>query len=919
MLKEKYIRLIKCCLIILFLIFTGIDSKFPATPVLNINQYIEDEWKENDGLPHNSVKTVTQTPDGYIWFGTTNGLARFDGIEFKLFNSQNTPQFRVNRIICLFADYDGSLWIGTEGGGLLHYKDRQFTLCTTENGLFSNYITEIYRDSQGVFWIGTPDKSLLSYKNNKLKIWGPESGLTNENIQSLHEDNTGALWVGTFGGLFKLRNNKFERIDPDKNFIGSIVSSIHQDRKGLIYIGSNKGLTVIENNQFRTISKENSLLSNDITSINDDRMGNIWIGTSNGLQVFSPYQSGTFKSEIILEKISIPCIFVDSENSIWAATYGDGVKRFREGKFLKYTSDQGLSHNLPISLFEDSKGRLLVGLKNGKINILNPEENRFYPYLEEEISSDEEIRAICQDREGNIWISFHGEGILSYSPSGKIRKYTEKDGLISNVVRTLFIDSGGKLWIGTRFGLSVFTMGKFNNYTVNHGLPSNIILCLNEDSKGRLWVGTGKGPAYFIDGRFESFPLKEESAGLPILTIFPDENNVIWLGTEGGGIIRIKEETSAAINTSNGLPTGIICNILEDSRHFLWLATDKGLLQIEKQELNQVFEGIKREINFKFYDTSDGLPSNECVKWSQYSALKRIDGSLWFATIDGLCIIDPDNIIINKNPPPVKIERIFIDGKETDYPLESTVLSVKDNIIFKFTAITFISPYKVKYRYKLENYDSEWKEILPGPNRSLSFKNLKPGQYTFFITACNRDGIWNLKGDAVSFKIKGEFSGSPYSYFLFIFLVSLAGGAFYLLRAKKTLFFSSKKYKSSTLSPEKKEQYQKKIITALEKEKVYREENITLSKISDLLSIPLHHLSQVINEKLQKNFNELINSYRIEEAKKKLIESDKKENSILEIAYDVGFNSKTVFNRAFKKYTGMTPSQFRKQFSKKDS
>jgi len=905
------------CFLLFFLLA---DSPLcPANPRTNFRQYnIFDEWKMDDGLPQNSVEAITQTADGYLWIGTTDGLARFDGINFSIFNSENTPQFKTNRILCLFPDRDGSLWIGTEGGGLLHYQNQEFTLYTPEDGLPSNYVSEIIQDSKNTLWIGTPDKSLCSFQNHRFIKYGSESGLQNENIQSLLEDNTGTLWIGTYGGLYKLRNSEFERIDLGENPIGSVISEIYQDREGLIWIGSNNGLAIIENGQVKNIvGKDDGLLSQWITSISCDRRGNVWVGTASGLQIITRSRKGNLAVEKVLDRIPVTGIQEDHEHSVWITTLGDGIKRFRTGKFLGYTFREGLSNTLPLSLFEDSERRLWVGLNNGEINILDPEKDKFHAFSTQQVNSSSGIRAICQDRMGNIWIGSYGGGIYKYDHAGRIRKITETDGLISNMVRTLYVDSRGTLWIGTRLGLSVLVGGRFVNYTTEQGLPSNIILCIREDIKGRVWVGTGEGIACFFDGRFESLPLTGHLASLPVLSIFPDKANVLWVGTEGGGLVRIKGQTSTAADISHGLPSNIICNILEDEHQNLWLATDKGILQVTKKELTLVCEGKKEELNSRYYDISDGLPSNECGKWSQYSILKRKDDSLWFVTINGLCMIDPENIGLNKTPPLVRIEEIFVDGQKIPPPIGEKPLSPKKTIAFKFTALTFISPLKVRFRYRLENHDQDWIEIQPGRNRRITYRKLKSGRYTFRIAACNSDGLWNPRGDAVSLNIKKPFTRTPKFFLLLVFLILFSGSTVYFLRARRLFVPSSRKYKSSALSPEKKDEYLENIMEALEKDKIYRDEKLSLGRLSDILSIPSHHLSQVINEKLQKNFNDLINTYRIEEAKEKLLESEKERTTILEIAFDVGFNSKTVFNRAFKRYTGMTPSQFRKKAGKR--
>lgn len=912
--KKAYIfnTILSFFLIIIFFTIFLTSLTYPRT---NIHHYnIINEWGEREGLPSNNINAITQTTCGYLWLATNEGLVRFNGVKFFIFNSSNIPQFRTNRITCLLADKDGSLWIGTEGGGLLHYQNNKFKLYTTENGLISNYVTVIFKDSTGNIWIGTPDNGLCSYKNNIFTKYDSDSGLTNTRISALFEDDTGALWVGTFGGLYILKNDKLEKIKIDNSFNEAIISEIYQDRKGLIWIGSNKGLFIIKNNQvLNIIGMDNGLTNQWINSINSDRWGNIWVGSHDGLQIIYPDQNNRYKIETILENFPVTDIMNDPEHSIWIATIGKGIKMFRAGKFISYTQQEGLSHNVPLSLFEDAEKKIWISFANGDINLYNAAKNNFSLILKEKINSSESIRVMCQDNNGNIWIGSYGGGLYKYESSGRVKRFSKSDGLISDLVRTVFSDSNGNLWIGTRFGLSIFVEEKFINYTTEQGLPSNIILCINEDNEGKIWIGTGKGLAYFINKRFETFLLNSNISSLPILSIVPDSSGVLWVGTEGGGLIRVKDQSPSYINISNGLPSNIIANILEDSQNDIWLTTDKGIIQTTKKDLSLIFDKQKKKLDYKYYDTSDGLPSSECVKYSQYSVLKSSDGLLWFTTMGGLGMIDPQNILINKTPPKIVVEGITVDENKIISATNEMVLSPKNSVSIYFVALSFISPHKIKFRYKLENYDKDWTEIQPGKDRRVTYRKLKTGRYAFLITACNSDGVWNPQHEAVYLNIIKPFTQTSMFYLLLTLTIIFLGSSIYFLKVKKLIATPSKKYKSSTLSPEKKDEYLKKIIEVLEKDKIFMEENITLRKLSKTLSIPTHHLSQVINEKLQKNFNDLINSNRIEEAKRKLLESDAHETSILEIAYEVGFNSKSVFNRAFKKYTGMTPSQFRKK------
>jgi ligand-binding sensor domain-containing protein/AraC-like DNA-binding protein len=892
---------------------------------LKSRQFILEEWHKEAGLPRNTILDITQTSDGYLWIGTTEGLVRYDGLNFKSFKLDDLSQMISNRITCLHPSQDGSLWIGTEGGGIFLYRGGTFKQYTTNDGLASDYIKVIFQDSRGRIWIGTPDNYLNLFHKGIFKHFDSDDGLGNEIINTIYEDDTGSLFIGTHRGLFKMTNSSFQKITgPNDIFESSIISTIHKDSSGFLWIGTDQGLFMLNSSG---LSKADTLLQAAFpglypNAIQDDHWGNIWVGTKEDLSIIYKNDKGDFVVDKIIKKTSISSLKEDHEYSIWAGTYGDGLKKFRPKKFDTYSLKDGLSNPVPLSLYEDQTGKLWVGLNNGQINILEKNASKLkkfnvFPQLQK--SSYQEIRAICHDQAGNIWIASYGNGLYQIDRMRKLHHYTEEDGLCNNLVRTLFVHSSGSLWIGTRHGISVRRDGKFLSYSTDQGLPSDIILCFAEDREGRIWVGTGKGTAYLRGDHFETFTLGSSLDNHPVLSILADKEGDIWIGTEGGGLILIRNNSVTVITTDNGLPSNLICNILEDDNHHIWIATDNGIAMIPRAKIDDICKGTKRTFTLNHYTSQDGLPSDECIKYSQYSALKRKDGTLWFCLVNGISMINPESMLINKIPPPVHIEKIIVDDKPINFFSSNTKISLpKGNLTITFTALSFIAPYKMKFRYKLENHDSSWREIQPGESRKVKYQNLKPGWYTFKVTACNSDGIWNTKGDTISFQIKRPFIFSAYFWLIIGLIISGLGGLLYLAYSRELFIFSPKKYKTSPLSGEKKQEYLQDIINALEKRKMYREENLTLDRFSKELSIPRHYISQVVNEKLNKNFNDLINSYRINEAKEKLKHSVKSKASILEIAYEVGFNSKSAFNRAFKKHTGLTPSQFRNQLREKE-
>jgi AraC-like DNA-binding protein len=355
---------------------------------------------------------------------------------------------------------------------------------------------------------------------------------------------------------------------------------------------------------------------------------------------------------------------------------------------------------------------------------------------------------------------------------------------------------------------------------------------------------------------------------------------------------------------------------VEDDRGNFWMSSDSGVLKVAKNDLNEAAENNTGKINCITFGLSDGMRSIECSRSPVNSAILTRSGELWFATKNGISVIDPAKIRINKLPPTVIIEQFLVNDRALSAePREGTVTIKGDkanDVLFDFTATTFISPEKVRFKYRLNGYDGDWLYPESGLQRQAHYANLPPGNYTFEVTACNSDGVWNKPGDSLVFKIKSGFFKTIFFKVLVIFILLTAGPAIYFLY-KKNFFRQEEKYKSSHLDPERTEEYLRKLLYLLEMEKVYRDENISLQLLSEKSGIQPHYLSQIINEKMNKNFITLINGYRVIEAKKRLVDPKDGHQSILGIAFDVGFNSKAAFNRAFKKHTGMTPSEYKKK------
>ncbi|MCK4765334.1 MAG: helix-turn-helix domain-containing protein [Candidatus Aminicenantes bacterium] len=871
-----------------------------------------DEWKIADGLPSDTVNAIAQGPDGYLWIGTTKGLVRFDGLEFELFReSEDSEQKHDDWITCLFLDKQGVLWIGSRHG-LRRYKDRRFENFTGGKDLLANnFITCIDEDIKGRLWVGTDAGYLKRLEEGTFTTYDAAKGLPGKKIASIFEDNSGVLWLGAAAaGLFKLKEERFKKVNIEG--LGRIysINTVYEDRKGVRWRGTNKGLIEIRYEATRLYTTViGKIANNDIKAILEDSHGSLWVGTANGISRLKKERPRKVEIENHFRNIVVTCLFEDREKNIWIGTDGSGLKRLREGLFTTYTAAHGLPNSYIHSLWEDRDRDIWIGAGYGLCHL---RAGVFIPFP---TKLDNPKKAICTDYSGNVWVGTGGSG-LSRIKDEEVYKYPlPGSGLVSSFITVLFLDSYKRLWVGTDKGLNRFENDSFTAFTSSSGLSANHINSIFEDSRFNTWIGTGAGLNFVKNGDFKQ-GVKVYLPGVPVSCIYEDSEEVSWIGTYGQGLKRYKEGKFFSYTTANGLHSNNIYKIIEDEQGNFWISSDSGVLKVSRGNLDAFAAGQTSGIDCTAFGLADGLKSVECSDSAVNSALQTVDGKIWFATKKGVSVIEPRKIKINKLPPPVIIESILCNSETIPRQLWTGNFKIKGNkknrLVFSFTATTFIAPGKVKFKYRLEGYDKDWRYSASGKDRTAAYPALPPGSYSFRVTACNSDGVWNKGGETLTFKLRLSFFRTTFFKILvFVFILTLLTAAYLLHR--KNIFRREEKYKGSHLDPVKAEESLKKLLHLLEVKKVYRDENISLQLLSGKVGIPSHYLSQVINERMDKNFIGLINSYRVQEAKKKLVDPKAAHLSILGIAFEVGFNSKAAFNRAFKKYTGMTPSEYRKK------
>lgn len=729
-----------------------------------VTQYGHDVWE--DELPQSTVHSITQSQDGYIWLGTYEGLVRFDGFQFTVFNSRNT-EIQGNGIWAVFEDRDKNLWVGTLQGGLYKGRDGHFTQYTTKNGLSNDTIRVIGQDSKGAIWVGT-ERGLNRLDNGQITAYTTKNGLPDESIRAILVDKQGDLWIGTDNGLCQFKDEQFKVFNKSDGISDNSIRALIQDPDGSFWLGTNLGLDHWQAGKFTNYNTKDGLSNNNVRALFMDRDSNLWIGTENG--GLTRLNQGHFSPYTINEGLSnnnIRSIYEDREGSLWVGTTR-GLNRLRDGKFINYTKREGLLNDFTRTVFQDRQGRIWLGTDGGGVAMMVGDQLTNYT-TKQGLNSDL-IRSIYEDREGNIWIGTT-EGLNCLNKEGKITSYGKEAGLANTSVYCIYQDRAGDLWVGTNGGgLAIFQAGQFTLYTnKKDGLANDSIRAIYEDREGVLWIGTNGGLNARKDGKFLSYGVEDGLAGASIFSIYQDATNDIWFSTDKG-LTRLRKGKFTPYRGQNNIFYGTIFNILEDSKGDFWIPCSKGIYRIAKSEFDLVDQGSTKPINFTIYGKIDGMMTNQCNGGSQPSAWQTTDGRLWFATAKGVAVIDPNKISINKLPPPVVIEKITVDDKELNLSQEASLGPNAKRYEFYYAGLSYLTLEKVKFKCKLEGFDTDWVEV--GTQRVAHYTNLSPGDYTFQVVACNNDGFWSPQAEVYKFRINPSLWKTWWAYLSYLLIIS---------------------------------------------------------------------------------------------------------------------------------------------------
>ncbi len=742
-------------------LFSALLASSPAEaldPVKAITQYRHEVWRTREGLPQSSAEALVQTRDGYVWIGTQEGLARFDGARFVVFDKSNTPELRHNRILTLLEDRRGRLWIGTEGGGLTVLEEGRFRTYGRSDGLSNDIVRTLAEDAEGTVWIGT-DAGLQSRDERAFADWGPSDGIPAA-VRSLVVDPAGTLWAGTGQGLVRRSGKRFV-----PSGITDAVLSLHAAADGTMLAGTSHGLRLLREGRVEALGQADGLPSDVVNCALRDRRGTVWIGTSGGLGRWTEGRVSTFTPAQGLSNGNVLALLEDREGTLWVGTQDGGLNKLSDASFTPWGIREGLSADVAWAVFVDRDGAVWSGTDSAGVNVRRGD--RVSTIGTADGLAAPGVQAIWQHPDGSVWLGTRGGGVSIVRGGKIIRTIRKADGLASDSICAITGTRDGSVFLGARGGglTRLSPDGRFSRFSEADGLLNGTVHALHEDRKGNLWIGTnGAGLFRFDGGRFTRFGRSQGLSIEIVNTIHEGTDGTLWVGTYGGGLNRFRDGRFSAATTREGLFDDAVFAILPDGQGNLWISCNRGVYAVSLRDLDALAGGTVRRVTCRPFGAEDGMRNRECNGANQPAGARGPDGRLHFPTIEGVVSVDPSGLFRNPVPPPVQVEEVSVDG--TPVPARG-FLELEPGVErfeFQYTALSFRVPSRVRFRVRLEGVDREWVDV--GTRRSAYYTHLPPGSHTFRVAASNESGVWTEDEASFSFRLRPRLDQRPVFWFL---------------------------------------------------------------------------------------------------------------------------------------------------------
>ena len=706
-----------------------------------LSHYFAETWDTRDGLPHNSINALAQTPDGYIWAGTWEGVARFNGRKFALFTRGEETGLPDSGIRSLSLDSQSQeLYVAGSRGGVSSVKGNFWQPLPTA----AYMINFAQRVSDGALWLALEDGGVVR------RFQGQEQHFLTQ-VSTYHVLEQGdKVWVASSEGLYVYQNGQMQRPLGTNNALNGMIYKLALDHQQRLLVGAEQGIWREAKGGFSLLDK--ALKHESVSAIMVDYRGDIWFGTINhGLFRYSEFGLEKLDANVGLPSNRILSLLEDQERSIWIGTNA-GLFRLRQAPFTTLNHSRGLSGDYVRTLLSHSDGALYLGTSNG----LNRYENSRATPLGQRPGAPISVLSLTSGSDGGIFVGTYTDGLM-YFDGTKLTSYLNRDtGLPSNEVRAVLEQDDGGVWIGTAAGLvHRDKRGKLQLYTDEYDLPGNFIMALSEDDKGRIWVGTGVGVGYFEQGQFNRVWLDEQFDAEYAFGFFM-EPGLVWMATDRG-LVRYDGATGQLrkVGKEQGLPVDKLFAVVVDEFDHFWLSSNRGVLRVSRASIIASMEQPELQMEYTLFDQGDGMLSSQANGGSQYPAILHKDNNVWVATARGAVMVDPDKLTRMANMAlPVSIEAVQFDS----YPqqaYQNTVVNVSsehNRISFAYAGLGYVMTERIEYQTRLLGYEQHW--VDRGNLHITEYTNLPPGSYRFEVRARYPYGSWQSSGAAVEIKVE---------------------------------------------------------------------------------------------------------------------------------------------------------------------
>jgi ligand-binding sensor domain-containing protein/signal transduction histidine kinase len=692
-------------------------------------------------------------------------LARFDGVAFTVFGLHEGLQSV--EVQTLFEDSQGTLWIGTSGGGLSrHNGGRLESVRFPEHLAASDTVTAIAEDSTARLWIGTLSGLAISYGDRFIQ-GGAWTELDHSGIRALRRDRQGHMWIATLSqGLFEFNENRLKESRGPAGNERILAYCLLPDTQSNLWASIGNGTVLCRQNQgWRRFTETNGLPFAYITCLAEDQSGLVWAGSlDDGLYCFDGGRFWPVRKEQGLSANDIRSLCVDREGHLWVGTRTGGLNRLSRRKLMSYGVAQGLTNDYTRSVAETADGVLWVGTTGGGLYRGTAEGFKsFAPYFAS-------VDSVLAAHDGSLWWGA-ARGLFCLR-EGRVHQYTNETWIGSTFVTALAEDGRDGLWAGTSAGrLAHYENGAF--VEIKQRVARGPITGLVQEPSGALWVGSMAGGLIRMEPGTQV--LDALTNGLPsqaIRTLYLDHERTLWIGTAGGGLSCYRHGRIMSFTPEQGFSANTVVQIVEDDYGFLWLGTSRGVLRLRKSDLMDVAAGKSTFLHPRAFGLNEGMPAEECSSGFCPAGLKTRSGLVCFSTVKGLVFFDPRNQPTNSPPPNALLEEVLVNGKVQELSPESsrstddrsapsdpaplnasvTLAPGARHLEIRYTGISFDSPEKLRFRYQLEGLDANW--IEAGERRTVEYHNLPVGQFLFRVLACSADGVWSLTGPTLAVTVK---------------------------------------------------------------------------------------------------------------------------------------------------------------------